>query len=67
MKIIDDNIIDITEETLNRKSNKHENAFKRHKEKKRVTARNKYHGIMIQLILINQLIVYLILFYLINR
>jgi len=67
MKIIDDNIIDITEETLNRKSNKHEDAFKRHKEKRKATIKNKYHGIMIQLILVNQLIVYLILFYLINK
>ena len=65
MKIIDDNIIDVTKETLNNKSNKHDISFKKHKEKRKRLTKNKYHSIMIQLILVNQLLVYLLLFYLI--
>lgn len=61
MKILDNNVIDITEES------KHSKTFSKHKEKKRLKSVNKFHTLMLQLLLVNQLIIYLILFYILSK
>ena len=57
MKIIDDNIIDITEESI--RNNK--NVFKKHKEKRENNRKHNFNSVLIQLLLINQLIIYIFL------
>jgi len=60
MRIVDDDkIIDITEKV----TNKHQKAFKKLSEKKEIKRKTLYHDIVINLLLINQLIIYIILFY----
>lgn len=61
MKILDNDIIDITEES------NHAKKFRKHKERKRLKLVNSFHTAILQLLLVNQLIIYLILFYILLK